>query len=151
MADLFPTTGVADATYTDTAASDTTEYGSTVQFDFEAHEFILSPTGKQKSTTGSDAWGEWCVKALCTERYNYLIYSNGYGEELDTLIGQSYPHAVVESEIKRMTKECLLCDSRTAMVDDFDFTWIDDGILFSCRVTNTIGEAMTIWRKVVRQ
>ena len=35
-------------------------------------------------------------------------------------------------------------------VDDFDFTWIDDGILFSCRVTNTIGEAMTIWRKVVR-
>ena len=150
MAELFPTTGVADATYTDTAASDTTTYGSTVQFDFEKHEFILSPTGKQKTVTGADAWGEWCVKALCTERFKYLVYSDNYGEELDTLIGKSRPHAVIESEIKRMTKDCLMCDARTANVDEFEFQWLTDGIMFSCRVTNTIGEAMTIWRKVVR-
>ena len=150
MAELFPTTGVADATYTDTAASDTTTYGSTVQFDFEKHEFILSPTGKQKTVTGADAWGEWCVKALCTERFKYLVYSSDYGEEIDTLMGQSKPHAVIESEVRRMVKECLMCDPRTASVDEFSFTWIDDGFIFSCKITNTLGESMTITRTVVK-
>lgn len=150
MADLFPTTGVEAATYTDTAASDTTTYGSTVQFDFEKHEFILSPTGKQKTVTGADAWGEWCVKALCTERFKYLVYSSDYGEEVDTLMGQSKPHAVIESETRRMVKECLMCDPRTASVDEFSFTWIDDGFIFSCKITNTLGESMTITRTVVK-
>lgn len=150
MADLFPTTGVAAATYTDTAASDTTTYGSTVQFDFEKHEFILSPTGKQKSVSGADAWGEWCVKALCTERFKYLVYSSDYGEEVDTLMGKSKPHAVIESEVRRMVKECLMCDPRTASVDEFSFTWIDDGFIFSCKITNTLGESMTITRTVVK-
>ena len=148
MPDLFPTTGVEAADYDPGANGDTTTYGTTVQFDFEKHEFILSPTGKMKQTDGSDAWGEWCVKALCTERFEYLVYSSDYGEELDTLLGQSRPHAVIESEIRRMVKECLMCDPRTASVDEFSFTWITDGVMFSCRVTNTLGEAMTITRTV---
>lgn len=57
MPDLFPTVGTAEATYIDEAASDTVNYGKTVQFDFEKHEFILSPTGRQKTVTSSDAWG----------------------------------------------------------------------------------------------
>lgn len=150
MPDLFPTVGTAEATYIDEAASDTVNYGKTVQFDFEKHEFILSPTGRQKTVTSSDAWGEWCVKALCSERYKYLIYSDNYGEEIDTLLGKSYPRKVVESEIRRMVKDCLMVDKRTASVDNFKFTWIDDGIMFSCDVKNTIGETMTISRKVVR-
>lgn len=150
MPDLFPTVGTAAATYVDEAASDTVNYGKTVQFDFEKHEFILSPTGRQKTVTSSDAWGEWCVKALCSERYKYLIYSDNYGEEIDTLLGNSYPRKVVESEIRRMVKDCLMVDRRTASVDNFQFTWIDDGIMFSCDVKNTIGETMTISRKVVR-
>ena len=150
MPDLFPTVGTAKTTYVDEAASDTVNYGKTVQFDFEKHEFILSPTGRQKTVTSSDAWGEWCVKALCSERYKYLIYSDNYGEEIDTLLGKSYPRKVVESEIRRMVKDCLMVDKRTASVDNFKFTWIDDGITFSCDVKNTIGETMTISRKVVR-
>lgn len=150
MPDLFPTVGTAEATYIDEAASDTVNYGKTVQFDFEKHEFILSPTGRQKTVTSSDAWGEWCVKTLCSERYKYLIYSDNYGEEIDTLLGKSYPRKVVESEIRRMVKDCLMVDKRTASVDNFQFTWIDDGIMFSCDVKNTIGETMTISRKVVR-
>lgn len=150
MADLFPTSGVEDADYDAAASGDDSSYGKTVQFDFEKHEFMLSPTGKMKTASGSDAWGEWCVKALCTERYKYLIYSTDYGEELDTLMGQSKAHQLIESEVRRMTKECLECDPRTASVDEFSFQWIDDGFIFSCRVTNTLGEAMEITRMVVR-
>lgn len=151
MPDLFPTVGVTSSTYVDEMASDKINYGKTVQFDFEKHEFILSPTGRQKTVTGSQAWAEWCVKALSSERYKYLIYSDNYGEEIDTLLGKSYPKKVIESEIKRMVKDCLLADKRTASVSDFNFTWIDDGIIFSCSVKNIIGENITISRTVVRQ
>ena len=150
MPNLFPTAGVSEAKYIDNIASDTAKYGSTVQFDFEKHEFILTPTGKQKTYTGSDAWGEWCIKALATERFQYLVYSDNYGEEIDTLIGKSYPHSVIESEIQRMVKDCLMADPRTANVTNFEFKWLMDGIIFSCMVTNTIGESMTIARKVVK-
>ena len=151
MPDLFPTVGVTNAKYIDEVASDKVNYGKTVQFDFEKHEFILSPTGKQKTVTGSNAWAEWCVKAISSERYKYLIYSDNYGEEIDTLLGKSYPKKVVESEIKRMVKDCLMAYKRTASVDNFTFTWIDDGIMFTCDVKNTIGESITISRTVVRQ
>ena len=151
MPDLFPTVGVTSSTYVDEMASDKINYGKTVQFDFEKHEFILSPTGRQKTVTGSQAWAEWCVKALSSERYKYLIYSDNYGEEIDTLLGKSYPKKVIESEIKRMVKDCLLADKRNASVDDFNFTWIDDRIIFSCSVKNIIGENITISRTVVRQ
>lgn len=149
---LFPTVGVEAAEYdtSDTAANGDVTYGSTVQFDFDKHEFILSPTGKQKEVTEADAWGEWCVKALCTERFNYLIYDSSYGEELDTLLGTSRPHEVIESEIRRMVKECLMCDKRTASVSEFSFQWVEDGIIFSCSITNTLGDDMTLTRKVVR-
>lgn len=150
MANLYPTAGVEAADYTDRAMGGETSYGSTVQFDFEKHEFILSPTGKQKTVTSSDAWGEWCVKAMSTERYRYLIYSNRYGEEIDTLLGKSKPHEVIESEIRRMTRECLMCDPRTAKVEDFHFQWIKDGIMFSCRATNTLGDELSLVRTVVR-
>lgn len=150
MANLFPTVEVAGAEYTDTAAGSAVSYGSTVQFDFEKHEFILSPTGKQKSVESSDAWGEWCIKAMSTERYRYLIYDDRYGEEIDTLLGTSRPHEVIESEIRRMTRDCLLCDPRTAQVDDFQFQWLTDGIMFSCRLVNTQGDELTLTRTVVR-
>ena len=149
---LFPTVGVEAAEYdtSDTATNGDVAYGSTVQFDFEKHEFILSPTGKQKEGTEEYAWGELCVKALCTERFNYLVYDSNYGEELDTLLGTSRPHEVIESEIRRMVKECLMCDKRTASVSEFSFQWVEDGIIFSCRITNTLGDDMTLTRKVVR-
>lgn len=151
MPKLFPTAGVDEAPYNPMdSPRQGPIYGRTVQFDYDKHEYILSPTGRMPTTQASDAWGEWCVKALSTERYKYLIYTPDYGVELDTLIGQSRPHAVIESEIRRMVRECLMCDPRTAGVDNFRFRWIDDGIMFSCRVRNTLGEAITITRTVMR-
>ena len=148
MANLFPSSTTA-AEYPETEST-VVNYGSTVRFDFEKHEFVLSPTGRQPVLTGADAWAEWCVKAICTERYSYLIYDHDYGEEIDQLFGQSMPHEVAESEIRRMTRECLLMDKRTASVDNFSFSWIDDGVLFSCQITNALGDSLILSRKVVR-
>ena len=77
------------------------------------------------------------------------ISSDNYGSELQTLIGKSYPHEYAESEIKRMVKECLMADSRTAAVDSFQFEWIEDGVMFTCRIENVRGESKHIAGKVV--
>jgi hypothetical protein len=149
MPNLFPTTPNTSTSFPEKAESDII-YGSSVKFDFEQHEFVLSPTGKQQQLTNADAWAEWCIKALSTERYAYLVYGNEYGEEISTLLGKSMPKEVVESELRRMIKECLFVDPRTLSVEPFKFQWIDDGIIFSCQVTNTLGDSLILERKVVR-
>lgn len=123
---------------------------STVRFDFEKHEFVTSPTGKMPVVQGANAWAEWCVKALCTERYAYLIYDHSYGSELDKMIGKSYPHDVAEVEIQRIVTECLMTHPLTKSVSDFLFDWINDGVMFTCNVRNTLGDGMIIARKVVK-
>lgn len=56
---------------------------------------------------------------LCTERYQYLIYSWNYGVELAQLIGQ--PASLVLPEIQRCITEALTQDDRITGVDNFDF------------------------------
>ena len=46
MPDLFPTVGVTNAKYIDEVASDKVNYGKTVQFDFEKHEFVFQSLNK---------------------------------------------------------------------------------------------------------
>nr|DAP21892.1 MAG TPA: Protein of unknown function (DUF2634) [Caudoviricetes sp.] len=49
-------------------------------------------------------------KILSTERFSYPIYSDNYGVELESLIGQDY--GLVEAEINRIVSEALLVDDR---------------------------------------
>lgn len=147
MPNLFPQ--VATAVEMPEATASETKFPRCVAFDFEAPEFVLSPTGRQYRLDETDSWVEWAVKALATPRYQHLIYSDNYGSELHTLLGKSYPHEVAESEIRRMVKECLLADARTEKVDQFSFQWIDDGVLFVCRMTNIRGQSKHIAGKVV--
>lgn len=148
MASLFPTVALPDP-QTQEAASQETVFGRNVELNYENTEFVLSPTGRQYKLDEVNSWVEWCVKALSTPRYKHLIYSDSYGSEFHTLIGKSYSHELAESEIRRMAKECLLADDRTANVDNFQFEWIDDGVMFTCRIVNIRGESANIAGKVV--
>lgn len=148
MANLFPTVALPDPQTQETTTQETV-FGRNVALDYEQTEFILSPTGRQYKLDETNSWVEWCVKALATPRYKHLIYSDNYGSEFHTLIGQSLSHEATESEIRRMTKECLLADERTANVDNFQFKWIDDGVMFTCRIVNVRGESRYIGGKVV--
>ena len=148
MADLFPTVTLPDPKLLESSSSNAT-FGRNVELNYSDEEFVLSPTGRQYKLDEVNSWVEWCVKALSTPRYKHLIYSDNYGSELQTLIGKSYPHEFAESEIKRMVKECLMADSRTAAVDSFQFEWIEDGVMFTCRIENVRGESKHIAGKVV--
>ena len=70
-------------------------------------------------TDGQDAMRQAVYKMLFTERYEYLIYSFGYGIELSDLYGG--PLSYVCSEIERRIKEALTSDERIIDVSDFEF------------------------------
>lgn len=130
-------------------AGATTRFGRSWRFDFDAGEFRITPTGKIAEADEKQAWVQWCMKTILTARYKYLIYSRDYGHELEDLIGSAGQRAVYESEIQRMVQEALLTDSRTERVDGFEFNWLGDNCSFSCSVSSTRDEQVTLQGNVV--
>lgn len=150
MAELFPATPVVAEVIPDETQVSGASFGRSWKFDFEAGEFVLTPTGKiAGAAADAEAWLEWCRKALATERYRHLVYSRLYGHEFESLIGLGLSRAAVESEIARIASETLLADPRTARVGGFTFAWQGDACSFVCSVTSVRDEAGTIEGSVV--
>lgn len=149
MPNLFPTETVTATPELPETQAGQVQFGRSWRFDFDAGEFVLTPTGRVAETQDTDSWLEWCKKALQTARYRYLVYSRNYGQEFDNLIGRHLTRAGNESEIKRIVTECLMVDHRTARVENFTFTWEDDQCFFTCEVSNVRGETGTISESVV--
>lgn len=75
--------------------------------------------------------------ALKTLRYEFLIYSWNYGEELTFLFGKDKELAKVE--VPRLVKECLLVDDRVEDVVNFIFSDTDDGLEVTFEVITVEG------------
>lgn len=147
MANLFPET--EDMVWTDAPETDVPEgavavFGRSWRYDFEAGEFVMSPTRRVAVVDEKEAWVIWCEKAIRTPRYRHLIYSRDYGSELEELLGEGYDHFLQESEIERMVTDTLLADARTESVSQFLFTWEGEACRFSCRITSVRDETEII-------
>ncbi|WP_435924664.1 DUF2634 domain-containing protein [Paenibacillus sp. DYY-L-2] len=146
MANLFPE-AMERSWETDPAAeaqASDVRFGRSWRFDFDAGEFVMTPTRKIAGAEGTEAWVMWCQKAIRTPRYRHLVYSRDYGQEFEELIGKGDSRAVQESEIQRIARETLMVDPRTAGVEGFVFEWQGEQCSFSCRVTNIRDEEMTL-------
>lgn len=75
---------------------------------------------------------------LETERYQYLIYSEQYGTELASLLGQ--PEYVVFSELKRRVTEALTQDDRITGISEFSLQRSGDRWRASFLVHTVYGE-----------
>ncbi len=148
MASLLPTSPLTPTTEIELTSSEI-KYGKGWKFDFNKRDFVSSPTGRVVPASELEAYMEWCQKALLTSRYKHMIYTDGYGNEYEDLLGKGYSKAVIESEIKRMTIEALIYDPRTSSVGNFTFSWVEDGVYFVCEVVSTYGESFQVSRKVV--
>lgn len=94
-------------------------YQSSVYFDFETGDFIRDGANKLVRANGKEAYIQWCMKAIATERETCLAYSSDIGtefEELDKIDRES-----TESEIERTITETLLVHPATEYVRDFSF------------------------------
>ena len=140
MANLFPTTGVPVTP--GVKLNRKVKFGRSWVFDFDEGEFRTTPTGKVEEANETQAYYEWCQKALLTIRYRHVIYSSDYGSELDKLFRSALSQAAIESEIARMVTETLMVDPRTGTVGDFVFTWLEDNVAFDCVVVTAKGVQM---------
>lgn len=92
-------------------------------------------TGKLtgQKVTGLDAIKVWIWNALKTARFRYEIFTDEYGSELDSLIGQVNSKEYIESEVKRMCEECLDNNKYIEELTDFDIKI--DGNKLNCAFT----------------
>ncbi|MGG3310756.1 DUF2634 domain-containing protein [Paenibacillus lautus] len=86
---------------------------------------------------GLEAVKQAVVKILQTRRFEHLIYSSNYGQELDSVIGRDQLWAY--AEIERHIKEALLQDDRILSVDDMNITFVGDQAVAEFTVRSVYG------------
>lgn len=111
----------------------------TVHFDFESLDVQIDANGKVRTLTGFDAYKQWVIKCVLTERYKYLAYDTDFGVEIEGTMAADYTREVAIMEIKRSITEALLVDERTVSVTDVNVRWEGDNFFFEFEVESVFG------------
>lgn len=146
MPDLYPTFPASPITEKK-ATQATIRYGKSFFFDFVAGDFVLDGRGRVIPTDGHTAWAHWCVKAVLTERFNFLVYGKGYGVEMEAARKRPGRKAT-EAEVERTITEALMVDTRTKLVKDFSHQWNGDKLKTAFTVVPRIGLPVEIEVKI---
>lgn len=130
MPNLFPLNYDDEALTVDAESVEDGEvigYKESVYFDFKKGDYLRSSTNRLITSTGSDAWIQWCVKCLATQRYAHLAYSDDYGVDYEAVFG-STTREEAENELTRQITEALKADpyQRLSYIDSMTFEWLDD-------------------------
>lgn len=127
MSNLFPTFAVPKVVEKNIQDKNRTK--KSLYFDFEKGDFALENNGEIKTAEPYDAWVQWCLKTVLTQRWAFLAYSTQAGVEIEEAFAQQDKKAQ-ESYIEKTITEALLADpySRTKRVYDFTFVWKTDGV-----------------------
>lgn len=103
------------------------KYKPSVYFDYVLGDFKRDGANKMVVAEGREAYQQWCIKTVLTERLDRMSYSSDIGTELDDALKQADRQAV-ESAMERTTTEALMVNKRTEYVRSFEFTWDSDGL-----------------------
>lgn len=133
MASILPTTNVV---ITDIAENTVTHTKNEYAWDFNNDTFILE-NGSPKMVSGLEAIRVWMYKAIKTERYRYLAYTDDFGCEIEDLIGSGYSQAAMQAEAERMMKESLLIHPDILTITNFTLEKISNGFEITF-VANTV-------------
>lgn len=75
---------------------------------------------------------------LKTGRYEHLIFSWNYGEEIHKLVGK--PKDLARAELPRLLNECLLVDDRISAIEDLIITEFEEGLHVSFTAVTLHGD-----------
>ena len=93
-----------------------------------------------KIVEGYDALLVWVWLALQTPRYRYYIYSENYGQEYEDLIGKSYSTELTDSELERMTEECLTENPYITGIENFSCVKIEEKVTVTFSLVTELGD-----------
>lgn len=92
-----------------------------------------------KIVEGVDALCVWAYLALKAKRYRWVIYSWGYGDEVYSLIGNSYSEEYLRSECRRFMEECLFENEHITAIEDLEVSQIKDVLYIKFRMKTDVG------------
>lgn len=98
------------------------KYRPSVFFDFDTGDFLRDGSGNMVPADGREAFRQWCLKTVMTERFTCLAYTTDIGTEMIEALAQA-DRAAVESAIERTINEALMVNPKTEYVRDYVFTW----------------------------
>ena len=76
-------------------------------FDFETKQFKRDTENRMYIVEGNEALKVWIWRVFMTNRYQYNVFPDEMGQELDTLVGQAYTQGYINSEARRFYTEAL--------------------------------------------
>jgi|LDZT01.1.fsa_nt_gi hypothetical protein len=120
---LYPTFDVPEIS-TVTAAEEQ-KYKPSVYFDYSIGDFRRDGAGKIAVADGREAYKQWCLKTVMTERLAHLSYNSDIGTETRDALAQADVEAV-KSAMERTITEALMVNRATEYVRDFAFTHAGD-------------------------
>jgi len=129
MADenLFPVFDIEDIIDDD---DEKEEYLPSVSFDFEKGDFVLDGAHRMVLASGREAYAQWCMKIIDTEREEFAAYSDDIGTEFEE-IEDDGDRLTKESEIQSTITDALMVHPATEYVRDFVFEHLPDSCLVS--------------------
>ena len=89
---------------------------------------------------GNDAIRVWIYKALQVQRRRYLIYSWGFGNDLEKILGTKYNANVVHAEVQRYLEIALLSNPYITGVQPVVVNILEKKLLVSFRTRTIYGE-----------
>ena len=116
---LFPVFDVPEISTAPTAAEQ--KYSQSVLFDFDAGDFVRDGAGRLVVAGGREAYIQWCIKIVQTERLAHLAYGSYIGVEAEAALKNGDAEAV-KSAFERNITEALMVNKHTQYVRDFVFT-----------------------------
>ncbi len=114
-----------------------------IAWDFK-NDCPIIENGEFKIIEGNEALRVWCYFALKTNRYEHTVLSFDYGNEVISLIGQSYSKGLTISEIDRFIKEALLINPYIEEVYVSDISFNDTLLAANIKITTIYGEGEVI-------
>ncbi|MCI1958585.1 MAG: DUF2634 domain-containing protein [Clostridia bacterium] len=132
--DIFP----AISQNSDTSETSEVTYKD-IKWNFETDKPVFK-NGEPVYVSGNEALKTWIWNALKTERKMWEIWTWNYGNDIFSLIGKPFSADVKNTEVARMTEECLLVNPYIISVDNIDVNFSDDNLTISLSITTIYGK-----------
>lgn len=136
---MFPQQNICTDNIVENEKAANYRIGKSFLFDFKTGDFILQD-GKLVKAGEIQGIKIWIEKILKTQKFKFKIYEKQdkkreYGVTIkDLLIGNKYPRAFVESELKREITEALLMHPKIESIENFKFQRKSTTVILSFKV-----------------
>ena len=127
--------------FLDTQAVDTSStlpIAREVKWDFQADRPIYRG-GNPVFVERAAAVAVWAWNALHTARWQWPMYTAQYGNEIESLIGQSWSEELKRAEVRRYITECLMVSPYVKRLDNLTITFAKSQLTASFQLVSIYG------------